>query len=198
MVSRKKLPCNALFVKSSDSGISGNERPCIECKRRGLTETCVDGDRKIPKYLYDMSDKPPNIGIYYGRAHLNAPANSTDSWKLSSNSVNQLGATFEEQVDPSLEFSTEQGPNDFVDPAIVHIESPILLLSRETAKNHCQEGMNPKVQFLRTDMSSFPVLPVGCHGAHGIENVLGGKIIGFTISSGWSSTFLPCGMSEEP
>lgn len=145
-----------------------------------------------------MSDKPPKIGIYYGRARLNAPANSPDSWKLSSNSVNQLGATFEERVDPDLEFSTEQGPNDFVDPAIVHIESPIFLLSRETAKNYCQEGKKPKVQFLRTDMSSFPVPPVGCHGAHGIENVLGGKIIGFTISSGWSSTFLPCGMSEEP
>jgi hypothetical protein len=157
----------------------------MECKRRGMTETCVDGDRKIPKYLYDMSEKQ----FYCGRARSNAPENSLDSWALPSNSVNQFGACFEEQVDPALDYSTEQGPKDFVDPAILHIESPILLLSRQTTKSHLHEEKSLAAHALPANMSSHPVLPVGCYDSHGVEKTFGGKTIGFTISSGWSSTF---------
>jgi hypothetical protein len=185
-------------IKNSDSGKPGNERPCMECKRRGLTKTCVDGDRKIPRYLYDMSKKPPKIDLYGGRTLLNAPADSLDSWALPSNPINRFGATFEEQVDPSLNYPTEQGQNDFVDPAILHIESPILFLGQQTANSNQQPEGDLTAHSLTIEMRSRPVLPVGCHGSHGVERSFGRKTIGFTIKSGWSSTFSPCGMNEEP
>jgi hypothetical protein len=170
-----------------------------------MTQTCVDGDRKIPKYLYDVSEKTPKVDLYCAVSHLptnwNAhgnPVNGTDYVALAFNSVNRFGATFEEQVDPYQNSSTEQGPSDFVNPAILHIESPTLLLSRQTARNYLQEKKTPQAQSFTVNVGPLPMPPVGVKGSHGIESALGGKTIGFTISSGWSSTFSPCGMSEEP
>jgi hypothetical protein len=145
-----------------------------------------------------MPEKPPNIDLYGGKSRLNAPANSIDPWALFSTPVNHFRATFEERVDLPQNYSTEQGPGDFVDPAILHIESPILFLSQQTAKSHQQPEENLTARSLANDMRPRPVLPVGCHGSHGVERTSGGKTIGFTITSGWSSTFLPCGMNEEP
>lgn len=189
VVGRIALAYNVSSPSKSLRGILGNERPCIECKRRNMTETCVDSDRKIPKYLYDMSEKPPMIDLYCGRARSNAPVNSLEPWALPSNPVNQFGAILEEQADLPQKYSTEQGSGDFVDPAILHIESPILFLSQQTAKRHQKPEEGLTAHSLKIDMRSRPVLPVGCKGFHGVEGNFCGKTIGFTIKSGWSSTF---------
>lgn len=192
-------------LNNSDISISGNERPCLECKRRGIFETCVDGDRKIPKYLYDMSKKSPRVDWHCGASHSDMSSNAqrsrlngTDHWALPSNPVNKFGATFAGQANPPEDYSTEQSPYGFVDPSILHIESPTLLLSRQKAQYQSQKIINLQTQSLTFNGGSLLMTPVADNHSHGIESVTCGKTIGFTINSGWSSTFLPCGVSEEP
>lgn len=165
-----------------------------------MTETCVDGDRKIPKYLCGISKKTPTANLYCDTSHLhtnrNAHGDSAEGlnfWTLPFNSVNQSGATIVGQMGTDGSYPTVQGSSDFVDPSILQIESPTLLLSRQMAKSHIKDEEPPKVH-LTADIGSL-LLPPEVNVA---SQTWGEKTsIGFTISSGWSSTFLPCGMSDE-
>ncbi len=172
----------------------------MECKRRGLTQTCVDGDRKIPKYLYGISKKTPTANLYCATSLLPTnliPTNDLNFWSLPFDSTNQSGATVATKVNTYANYSTVNGSNDFVDPAILHIESPTLLLSRQMAKKHLTDKSNPITHFT-TDTAPL-LMPVESNNSSHMSESWGEKTsIGFTISSGWSSTFLPCGMSEEP
>lgn len=172
----------------------------MECKRRGLTQTCVDGDRKIPKYLYGISKKTPTANLYCATSLLRTNLIPTDDLNFRTllfDSIDQYGATVATQVDTYANYSTVNGSNDFVDPAILHIESPTLLLSRQMAKRHLTDGSNPMAHFT-ADTGSL-LMPSESNIASHMSESCGEKTsIGFTISSGWSSTFLPCGMCEEP
>lgn len=172
----------------------------MECKRRGLTRTCVDGDRKIPKYLYGISKKTPTANLYCATSLL--PKNlihtkDLNFWSFPLDSIDQSGATVATQMDNYANYSTVNSSNDFVDPAILHIENPTLLLSRQMAKRHFRGESNPMTHFT-ADTGSLLIPPERNIASHMSESQGEKTSIGFTISSGWSSTFLPCGMSEEP
>lgn len=191
-------------TNNADSSISGNERPCMECKRRGMTETCVDGNRKTPKYLYDICNKSPPVSLYNDTSNTHSNwstygglSKDTDYCLLPCDPVNQSGVTSEEQVHPRRYYCSGQEFDDFIDPAILHIESPTLLLNRQTVNGQPQAKVGFEAQSLTADIGSLLRPPVESIGSHGMESSLGGKTIGFTISSGWSSTFLPYGMSED-
>lgn len=52
---------------------------------------------------------------------------------------------------------------------------------------------------LAIEMLRPQICNVDSYDGHGIKKVQGsGSSYGFAISSGWSSTFFPCGMDEEP
>jgi hypothetical protein len=170
-----------------------------------MTETCVDGNRKTPKYLHDICSKLPPLSLYNGTFNTRSDWSTygglpkdTDDCMLPCDPVNQFGATSEEQVHPRGNYCSDQGYNGFIDPTILHIESPTLLLSRQTVDGHPQGNLGFEGQSLTLGIGPLISPLVGSNGSHGMESSLGGKTIGFTISSGWSSTFLPCGMSEDP
>jgi hypothetical protein len=178
---------------------SGNERPCLECKQRGMTQTCVDGNRKIPKYLYGTPNITPAADLDCGTslpqttggAH-RGHTDITDYWTWRSNSFNQPGNTFTGPMRTHENCSIELGPNEFVNPATFHIESATLLLSRQMARAHLVKEDNIQTQSLVADMDLPMAMPV-----RGKRALCRKTSIGFTISSGWSNTFLPCGISEE-
>lgn len=170
----------------------------MECSRRGIEHACIDGNRRIPKYLLSTPAKRPTLGHLRGphflHPHLDAIgdlAKTTGYWALPSNSVNEPEAIFTEKADPQGKYSDEQSLIHFADPRMLQIASPTRFLNPRMAGSDFKVQENRKVQSPTADMDSFLIVPVGSHGSYIIQSTIDGKTsIGFTISSGWSSTFL--------
>ncbi|PNS14237.1 Transcription activator of gluconeoproteinsis ERT1-1 [Sphaceloma murrayae] len=64
---RRKKARRACFACQRAHLTCGDERPCLRCVKRGLSESCTDGHRKKAKYLHDAPSEAlvPGMGGTY-------------------------------------------------------------------------------------------------------------------------------------
>ncbi|KAL4799723.1 hypothetical protein BDV19DRAFT_354667 [Aspergillus venezuelensis] len=164
-----------------------NERPCEQCRKRGMAETCADGDRKSPKYLIDSAYKPRV------RMTRRKPRRSE------SHSPEQRAPEF---IDPSLlsmgGLSQESSPevDDITVMRSLRPGKSNSVTSRSEIEDSSPEACLP-------DNDSEVILPellafdtVRSLGPN-VNSEMKQVQVGFVISAGWSSTFFPP-VLEEP
>ncbi|KAL4780177.1 hypothetical protein BJX76DRAFT_55325 [Aspergillus varians] len=191
----------------------GNERPCMQCVKRGIGLACVDGNRKPPKYL--LCDFPPTKQATSPRAKQHQERKFLDitrSWNANTGFKPPLQAV------QTHTKTVEQGLSEFIDPTMLHTGSPSQGsekgLFREDSSNppklHApswadvpfEKFISPEdmsgdilAESLTIDLFRPQISNVESCDAHGSQGRRPSS--GFAISSGWSSTFFPCGMDEE-
>lgn len=161
---------------------------------------CVDGFRKPPKYLCD-SPEAKKSGLHRPKPARREPQHEfidpillqTDSPSPESDSFAEMSLFWEEKnnalcfsrvLQRSLSESGRQGQSE---KSSRESYQPTDDLSKDMFSESLAIGT------LIPSASSVD----GCDG-HGIKEVHADESsFGFTISSGWSSTFFPCGMEEE-
>ncbi|KAL4805611.1 hypothetical protein BDV18DRAFT_141386 [Aspergillus unguis] len=147
-----------------------NERPCQQCRRRDMTEDCVDGSRKQPKYLIDSAYKP--------RVWKKARKTQRDN-HCSEKSTTAF-------IDPSVLSLGDQSQKSSPEVDDITIMRSIRpgKSSVSTAEDNSPGNGSEVLAFdiVRPEVSDGD----GCS-----ENETERVPEGFVISAGWSSTFLP-------
>lgn len=179
----------------------GNERPCESCVKRGMALKCVDGFRKPPKYLCD-SPKAKKSGLHRPKPARREPQHEfidptllqTDSPSPESDGFAEMSLFWEEKNNAlffsrMLQRSPSEGGRQGQSEENLREES---YHSADDLSKDLFSG-SPTIGTLIPSASNVN----GCDG-HSIKEVhADGSSFGFSISSGWSSTFFPCGMEEE-
>lgn len=163
---------------------------------------CVDGFRKPPKYLCDSPPKTKKSGCHRPRTarresqheFIDPTLLQTDSPSPESDSIAGMTLLWEEKNNAFCISRKLQ-------------QSPLGSVSSQESDHTARDESCQPTEDLSKDLFSeslaigtliSPASNVdGCDG-HGIKDVHADESsYGFTISSGWSSTFFPCGMEEE-
>lgn len=195
---RDEYLANCLVLgQLADLRLTGDERPCQTCVKRGMGHACFDGARKIPKYLGDMpgvsimeisaartsptgqdteedgSSRRSSTTGKYSVLDLRASATNEDH-RPSTNSKRKLkksmGCTESWDINALQEQSTP--PNDD-ERELAHQHEYLYQNDTDTPSSYADD-------FFLDDEYVFGEWPTD-----GQEN------IGFAINSGWCSTFFP-------
>lgn len=175
----------------------GNERPCKECTKRGIELACVDGVRKPPKYLGDTASLRHTRSSLWAARHEFIDPTMLHTWRLNSGSEDHACMRLSRgRRNKALGSSgtLQHSPWADVQPSECHgITQKIPQQPTEDVSgNVCPETLE-----IGTLMP--PGSNINSYGEHANGYVQrSGASYGFTISSGWSSTFFPCGIDEEP
>lgn len=148
---------------------------------------------------------------------------------------NEFKATLEESMHGRRTDALGESLAEFIDPTLLHTESPSLGFENHTTTGLFWEEKNDTLAFFKKlQQSSWADAPSSQSEQNGMENphqppedISGdiwaeplaiellinmdswdgrgitkvqdsGRSFGYAISSGWSSTFFPCGMDDEP
>lgn len=180
----------------------GNERPCDSCCKRGMALKCVDGFRKPPKYLFDEPPRSKKTGVRRTRPCRRQPQHEfIDPTLLQTSSPSpehdspQTEGRFWEEKNHAVDFSRklQQSPWQSVRP-----EQSEQIAREESYQSpeNVSEGLFSESLAIGTLIP--PASDASGFDGHCIKEVVdSGSIYGFTISSGWSSTFFPCEVEEE-
>lgn len=182
--------------------MTGNERPCESCVKRGMALKCVDGFRKPPKYLCDSPPKTKKSCSHRTKSlRRDAQHEFIDPTLLHTGSSSP-----ESDSSAETELSWQERNNALCfSRKLQHYprESARAKQSEQPAREGpCQATDDVPRDSFSEALAIGTLMPPtsnldGCDG-HSITEVHGsGTSYGFTISSGWSSTFFPCGMEEE-
>lgn len=171
----------------------GNERPCESCCKRGMALKCVDGFRKPPKYLRDEPPKPKKTGLRRTRLSRREPQHEfidptllhTDSPSPESDNFEGMGLFWEEKNNTLCFSRMLQQEN-------VRPGQPEKTAEQELSQPTEDMPEGPFSESLAIGTLIPPASNVDGCDVHG-----SGSSYGFAISSGWSSTFFPCGLEEE-
>lgn len=174
--------------------MKGNKRPCKECTKCGIASTCVDGVRKLPKYLGDTAS------LCYTRSSLWAPRqkfiDSTilHTWSLNSGYEDHACMRRSRNTRLGSSGKLQHSPWADVQPSEGHgiTQKVPQQPTEDVPGSNCPETL-----------AIGTLTPSGSNMYRYDEHVNGnvqnnGASYGFTISNGWSSTFFPYGMDEEP
>ena len=163
---------------------------------------CVDGFRKPPKYLCDSPPKTKKPCSHRTKSSRREPQHEfieptllqTDSPSPESDSFTETGLFWEEK-DNALCFSRKLYRSPW--------ESVRAEQSEQTTREEsCQSTGHVSRDLFSESLAIGTLIPPassldGFDGHNITEGHGSGSSYGFTISSGWSSTFFPCGMEEE-
>lgn len=162
--------------------------------KRGIGLSCVDGNRKPPKYLLCDLEKP------------------NPSARVPQKQINKI-------IEPTDDFAFVE----FIDPTLLHAESPSSGLENQaTMRLHWDDngnispiGGSNQLQSPLFEQDAGPKTPEDMNMCGGVEfqpQIFNGDGYdgrshggihgrrpshGISISSGWSETFFPCGVDEE-
>lgn len=168
--------------------------------KRGIGLSCVDGNRKPPKYLLCDLEKP------------------AQSARIPQKQINRI-------IEPADDLAFAE----FIDPTLLHAENPSAGLENQAPMrlywddngNTNPIGGSNKLQSPLSEQDSGPMTPEDMDMCGGVESVMADLFqpqasngdgsdghshdgihgrrpsYGISISSGWSDTFFPCGMNEE-
>ncbi|KAL4959755.1 Zn(II)2Cys6 transcription factor domain-containing protein [Aspergillus stella-maris] len=168
-----------------------NERPCEQCRKRGMAETCVDGNRKPPKYLIDSAYKP----------RIRKPHRKTHRGE--SRSFEEKAPEF---INPSLLYlggSSQQSSPEVDDITVVRSLRPgksNSVSSTSEVEDSSPEACLPGNDFedIFTELLAFDTIrPQGSNISSYDKSEVKQVQDGFMISAGWSSTFFPPGLEES-
>ncbi|KAJ5970510.1 uncharacterized protein N7479_000428 [Penicillium vulpinum] len=199
---RKKARRSCLYCQKAHK-TCGNERPCGQCTKRKRPGQCVDGNRKPPKYLEEeRRKKKAATDSYRGVTSLqrqdqqeNIPNTISHDSKVTEQEPfyegqmrdhrrDSLEEVFDELIDPNFFY---KGNENFI-PLFSHAGCSPSSVTSSSESEDSELGTSYNVP-----QSDFEASLVKQHNYATDE-----PYAGFAISSGWSSTFFPDGIEEQP
>ncbi|CAG8895279.1 unnamed protein product [Penicillium egyptiacum] len=217
---RKKARRSCLYCQKAHK-TCGNERPCGQCVKRKMPSECVDGHRKPPKYLYECTKRAAKASVYRGVAspqqarHQQDEISNTTGYdkETTEQSANDEGHIQDRRSDPF-----EAVFDEVIDPNFFYTERPNFKFknqaSRATMVKRNDNFMTffSDAEYATWSERSSSVSEDSEIGTsyQALEDGFGANLAklhmyardapysGFSISSGWSSTFFPHGIEEDP
>ncbi|KAL2870274.1 Zn(II)2Cys6 transcription factor domain-containing protein [Aspergillus lucknowensis] len=198
----------------------GNERPCVQCIKRGLELECVDGNRKPPKYL--RCDLPPRpvahclrCAFPVAQSYARKPFDLTCTARRRTDFGSKSTGDHPKFIDPALLHSETQttkrlsrdeanpGPRAFSqllhDPLWTEVpSSPSGQNGITMDESLPDQAMNNLYEKILAETLAIDLLRPQISNIDGYDEHGGGMGVqerrpssGIAISIGWSSTFFP-------
>lgn len=217
---RKKARRSCLYCQKAHK-TCGNERPCGQCVKRNMPSQCVDGIRKPPKYLNESTKKSRKTGLYHGVTspqqtqcqHEDIPNTTSYGNEIIEQEANDKGHIKYHRSD-----SFEEVFDEVIDSNFFYTERSSFKFGNEPSEGTILKGNDNFVTFFSdaefatwsersSSVSEDSELGTSYQAP---EDGLGASLVelqrhardepysGFAISSGWSSTFFPHEVEEEP
>ncbi|KAJ5480059.1 hypothetical protein N7530_005568 [Penicillium desertorum] len=186
-----------------------------------MPSQCVDGHRKPPKYLNECAKKVAKAGVYRGvtspqkAGHQRDEILNTTSYE---NRIAEQPANDDEHIHNPRSDPFEEVFDAVIDPSFFYTERPSFKFGNQTSRGTIVKGNDNFMNFIsdaeyatlsERSSSVSEESEIGT-SYQGLEDGFGAKLAklrmyarderysGFSISSGWSSTFFPHGMEEDP
>ncbi|CDM31536.1 hypothetical protein DTO013E5_2179 [Penicillium roqueforti] len=216
---RRKARRSCLYCQKAHK-TCGNERPCGQCVKRKMPSQCVDGHRKPPKYLNGGTKKASKASSCRGVTSLQQTQHqkenilnttsydneitrqqASDERHIPDNRSDPFEEVFDEVIDST--FFDEQSSFKFGNQAcggtifkgndnFMPFFSDAAYSTSSERSSSVSEDSEVGTPCLALD-DSFGTSLAKIHMYAKEE-----PYSGFAISSGWSSTFFPHGIEEEP
>ncbi|KAJ5265279.1 hypothetical protein N7524_006297 [Penicillium chrysogenum] len=186
-----------------------------------MPSQCVDGHRKPPKYLNECAKKAAKADVYRDvsfpqkAGHHQDEILNTTSYD---NKITEQSANDEENIHNPRSDPFEEVFDAVIDPNFFYTERPSFKFGNQTSRGTIVKGNDNFMTFISdSEYATWSERPSSVSeeseigtSYQGLEDGLGAKLAklqmyarderysGFSISSGWSSTFFPHGMEEDP
>ncbi|KAJ6183691.1 hypothetical protein N7519_004992 [Penicillium mononematosum] len=188
-----------------------------------MPSQCVDGYRKPPKYLNQCTKKAAKDGVYRGVTSVTSPqkARHQQDEILNAtsydNKITEQPANDEEHIHSHRRDPFEEVFDAVIDPNFFYTERPSFKFGNQGSRGTIVKGNDNFMTFISDAeyatwserSSSVSEESEIWTSYQGVEDGFGAKLAklnmyarderysGFSISSGWSSTFFPHGMEED-
>ncbi|KAJ6118159.1 hypothetical protein N7471_014036 [Penicillium samsonianum] len=217
---RRKARRSCLYCQKAHK-TCGNERPCGQCVKRKMPSQCVDGYRKPPKYLNEGTKKVAKVGLYscgtspqqtqhqqenilnttsYDNEITEQEAN--DDGHIQHHRSDSFDEVFDEVIDLNFFYTTRSSfefGNQAFEGSIVKGNDNFMTFISDAEYATWSERSSSVSEDSEVGTSYQP--PEDGFGTSLAKLHMYARdepCSGFAISSGWSSTFFPHGMEEEP
>ncbi|CAG8138609.1 unnamed protein product [Penicillium nalgiovense] len=185
-----------------------------------MPSQCVDGYRKPPKYLNECKKKAAKASVYRGVTSPQKVRHQQDEIlnTTSYDKITEQPANDEEHIHNHRRDPFEEVFDAVIDPNFFYTERPNFKFGNQASRGTIVKGNDNFMTFIsdaeyatwsERSSSVSEDSEIGT-SYQGLEDGFGARLAklnmytrdklysGFSISSGWSSTFFPHGMEEDP